>query len=183
MNVQYRGSSIIEVGLRLARGGSYITSTQNEPLIKNINNVVDLKQWDYNLEKEIDYSPFYAFKCHTYMPILFLFPQYFLDNFIASNGGNSFYEYYFEPTGKNGMVFFQFFHNDFDTGMKAKKEMEAKMKAQCEGLPLHWRQSTPGGSTIWTATVGIRWSWIAAPARPLSAWGWNSARPSPRATA
>ena len=29
----------------------------------------------YNLEKEIDYSPFYAFKCHTYMPILFLFPQ------------------------------------------------------------------------------------------------------------
>ena len=126
VNVQYRGPSIIEVGLRLARGGSYITSTQNEPLIKNINNVVDLKEWDYNLEKEIDYSPFYAFKCHTYMPILFLFPQYFLDNFIASNGGNSFYEYYFEPTGKNGMVFFQFFHNDFDKGMSAKKDMETK---------------------------------------------------------
>ncbi len=126
VNVQYRGPSIIEVGLRLARGGSYITSTQNEPLIKNINNVVDLKDWDYNLEKEIDYSPFYAFKCHTYMPILFLFPQYFLDNFIASNGGNSFYEYYFEPTGKNGMVFFQFFHNDFDKGMSAKKDMETK---------------------------------------------------------
>ena len=24
------------------------------------------------------------------------------------------------------MVFFQFFHNDFDTGMKAKKDMETK---------------------------------------------------------
>ena len=126
VNVQYRGPSIIEVGLRLARGGSYITSTQNEPLIKNINNVVDLKEWDYNLEKEIDYLPFYAFKCHTFMPILFLFPQYFIDNFIVNNGGNSFYEYYFEPTGKNGMVFFQFFHNDFETGMKAKKDMETK---------------------------------------------------------
>ena len=126
VNVQYRGPSIIEVGLRLARGGSYITSTQNKPLIKNINNVVELKEWDYNLEKEIDYSPFYAFKCHTFMPILFLFPQYFIDNFIVNNGGNSFYEYYFEPTGKNGMVFFQFFHNDFDTGMKAKKDMETK---------------------------------------------------------
>ena len=126
VNVQYRGPSIIEVGLRLARGGSYILSTQNESLIKNINNVVDLKDWDYNLEKNIDYTPFYAFKCHTYMPILFLFPQYFLDSFIVNNGGNSFYEYYFEPTGKNGMVFFQFFHDDFDTGMKAKKDMETK---------------------------------------------------------
>lgn len=126
VNVQYRGPSIIEVGLRLARGGSYITSTQNEPLIKNINNVVDLKEWDYNLEKEIDYSPFYAFKCHTFMPILFLFPQYFLDNFIIKYGANSFYEYYFEPTGRSGMVFFQFFHEDFDKGMSAKKEMETK---------------------------------------------------------
>jgi hypothetical protein len=126
VNVQYRGQSIIEVGLRLARGGSYITSTQNEPLIKNINNVMDLKEWDYNLEKEIDYSPFYAFKCHTSLPIVFLFPQYFLDSFILKHDCNSFYEYYFEPTGSSGMVFFQFFHEDFDKGMSAKKEMEMK---------------------------------------------------------
>ena len=32
-NVQYRGDKIIEVGLRLARGGAYIYSTQNYKLI------------------------------------------------------------------------------------------------------------------------------------------------------
>ena len=34
-NVQYRGEKIIEVGLRLARGGAYITSTKNIKLITN----------------------------------------------------------------------------------------------------------------------------------------------------
>ena len=32
-----------------------------------------------------------------------------------------FYEYYFEPAGKNGMVAFQFMHEDYKLGMKAKK--------------------------------------------------------------
>jgi hypothetical protein len=41
VNVQYRDDKIIEVGLRLARGGAYILSTKNKTLIDNINNVVD----------------------------------------------------------------------------------------------------------------------------------------------
>ena len=36
-----------------------------------------------------------------------------------------FYEYYFEPSGKNGMVVIQFMHKDFDKGMKAKKHFES----------------------------------------------------------
>ena len=35
VNAQYRDAKIIEIGLRLARGGAYIISTQNEALIKN----------------------------------------------------------------------------------------------------------------------------------------------------
>jgi Zn-dependent membrane protease YugP len=35
-----------------------------------------------------------------------------------------FYEYYFEPSGKNGMVVFQFMHTYFDEGMKVKKHIE-----------------------------------------------------------
>lgn len=35
-----------------------------------------------------------------------------------------FYEYYFEPAGKMGMVTFQFMHEDYEHGMKAKKHIE-----------------------------------------------------------
>ncbi len=35
-----------------------------------------------------------------------------------------FYEYYFEPVSKNKLCFFQFIHNDFETGMKVKKILE-----------------------------------------------------------
>ena len=35
-----------------------------------------------------------------------------------------FYEYYFEPSGKMGLVVFQFMHKDFEEGMKAKKHFE-----------------------------------------------------------
>jgi hypothetical protein len=36
-----------------------------------------------------------------------------------------FYEYYFEPAGKNGMVTFQFMHEDYESGMKAKNHIES----------------------------------------------------------
>ena len=32
-----------------------------------------------------------------------------------------FYEYYFEPSGKTGMVTLQFMHSNFEEGMKAKE--------------------------------------------------------------
>jgi hypothetical protein len=32
-----------------------------------------------------------------------------------------FYEYYFEPAGKNGMVAIQFMHKDFEKGYESKK--------------------------------------------------------------
>ena len=35
-----------------------------------------------------------------------------------------FYEYYFEPVGTNGMVFFQFMDDDFEHGMQTKREIE-----------------------------------------------------------
>ena len=53
VNVQYRGDKIIEVGLRLARGGAYILSTKNKYLIQNINNVVERNHWDYGLENKM----------------------------------------------------------------------------------------------------------------------------------
>jgi hypothetical protein len=35
-----------------------------------------------------------------------------------------FYEYYFEPVGTTGMVFFQFMDDNFERGMQTKQEIE-----------------------------------------------------------
>lgn len=124
VNVQYRDDKIIEVGLRLARGGAYILSTKNKYLIENINNVVDKGQWDYSMEEKMTYKPFYSFKCYTTAPMLYVYPQYVIDYVMKKHNAMPFYEYYFEPAGKKGMVTFQFMHENYEDGMKAKKHLE-----------------------------------------------------------
>ena len=125
-NVQYRGDKIIEVGLRFARGGAYIYSTNNLLLIKSINDLVNYNKWDYSIDRsEFDFTEFYSFKCYSETPITYIFPQYLLDAYMKSNGCKEFYEYYFEPSGSGlSMVFYQFLHEDFDKGMKIKKNIE-----------------------------------------------------------
>jgi hypothetical protein len=124
VNVQYRDDKIIEVGLRLARGGAYILSTKNTVLIENINDVVDNNKWTYGLDEQMRYKPFYSFKCYTSIPVLYVFPQYYLDYLMSKHDAMPFYEYYFEPAGKSGMVVAQFMHYDYDKGMEAKKHIE-----------------------------------------------------------
>jgi hypothetical protein len=46
---------------------------------------------------------------------------------MKNNGCMPFYEYYFEPTGKRSIIFFQFLHEDFEQGMKTKKKIEMYM--------------------------------------------------------
>ena len=123
-NVQYRGQVIIEVALRCARGGAYILNTKNKQLIKSINELCDDGTWDYNNTKDLRFEPYYSFKCFTTIPILYLYPQQILDLTMKLNGCLEFYEYYFEPSGKDGMVFLQFLHKDFNTGLKLKSAIE-----------------------------------------------------------
>ncbi len=123
VNVQYRNNTIIEVGLRLARSGAYIVAAQNPAILTNISNVVDKNFWDFSLQQQLDFQPFYAFKCAINIPILYLWPQYVLD-ILLKNVDKKFYEYYFEPLGGDGMVFLQFMHSDFDEGMRLKKKIE-----------------------------------------------------------
>jgi hypothetical protein len=124
VNVQYREDKIIEVGLRLARGGAYLLSTENAALITNVNNIFIKKEWDYNLAAEMKFKPYYVFKCFTELPIIYLFPQKLVDWYVRKHTARPFYEYYFEPTGQKGMVFFQFMDDDYEKGMKIKKEIE-----------------------------------------------------------
>jgi hypothetical protein len=124
VNVQYRDAKIIEVGLRFARGGAYLVSTENEALITNINNIFIKKEWNYNLTAEMRFKPFYVYKCFTTFPIVFLFPQKIIDWYIQQKTSRPFYEYYFEPVGTTGMVFFQFMDDDFERGMRTKQEIE-----------------------------------------------------------
>jgi len=51
-----------------------------------------------------------------------------LDYVMKKNNCKEFYEYYFEPEGKGmNMVCYQFLHEDFDKGMKLKKDLETIM--------------------------------------------------------
>jgi hypothetical protein len=128
VNVQYRDDKIIEVGLRLARGGAYILSTKNKYLIENINNVVDKGQWDYTIQEKMSFQSFYSFKCYSPIPVMYVYPQYVMDYIMTKYNSMPFYEYYFEPSGKRGMVVFQFMHTNFDEGMKAKKHIETMIQ-------------------------------------------------------
>jgi hypothetical protein len=129
VNVQYRGDKIIEVGLRLARGGAYIKSTNNVELVKNINLIIDKGTWNYEKAEKIKYKSFYSFKCYANFPIIFLFPQHYVDKVMQRYECKEFYEYYFEPSGKSGMVFLQFLNNDFKKGMECKNFLETTLLA------------------------------------------------------
>ena len=78
----------------------------------------------FHLQDQTDFEPYYALKCYTKAPILYIWPQYILDAIVRSQTSKPFYEYYFEPVGKEGMVFLQFMHDDLETGLKIKKRIE-----------------------------------------------------------
>jgi hypothetical protein len=124
VNAQYRDTKIIEISLRLARGGAYLVSTENAALITNINNIFIKNEWNHNLTSEMRFKPFYVYKCFTTLPIVFLFPRKIVDWFLQKHTKYPFYEYYFEPTGSTGMVFFQLMDDDFERGMATKRKIE-----------------------------------------------------------
>ena len=124
VNVQHRGGKIIEVGLRLARGGAYVIAAQCPALIANINNIVTKQFWDFSLQNKLEFKPFYVFKCFTILPIVYIFPQRLLDVLVRAQTTRPFYEYYFEPAGKEGMVFLQFMADDLQQGLTIKRRIE-----------------------------------------------------------
>lgn len=124
LNIQYRKNKIIEVGLRPARSGMYIIGADCPALSKNIYNVIDRNFWDESLESNLNFKPFYVYKCYTNIPVIYLWPQKIIDALMPTLSDMPLYEYYFEPVNNEGMVFFQFMHHDFDTGMKSKYILE-----------------------------------------------------------
>jgi len=125
VNVQYRADNIIEVGLRAARGGAYINSTGNEALINNINDLIDNNTWNHGIQEQMKFEPFWSYKCYIDIPLIYILPQYLLDLLMSYYQVKSFYEYYFEPNGKDGMVFLQFLHDDFEKGLKTQSQIES----------------------------------------------------------
>ncbi len=112
VNIQYRGKYIIEGGLRLARGGAYLQSTNNDNIINMINTIYDNNTYIYQNRDKLNFDPYYSFKCFTRMPIIYIYPQYIIDIFMKVFSTKPFYEYYFEPNGNDGCVFFQFLHTN-----------------------------------------------------------------------
>jgi hypothetical protein len=127
VNVQYRSNKIIEVGLRFARSGMYIESTHNKQLITTINHAWETGIWSFKNVNEFTFKPYYSFKCWSPFPVICLIPQHIIDFIMKYNHCMPFYEYYFEPTGKKSVIFFQFLHENFEQGMKTKKLLEMYM--------------------------------------------------------
>ncbi len=122
LNVQYRSTTIIEVGMRFARSGMYIESSAHKPLIDSINAMWKTKTW--SCREDLTIKPFYSFKCWSSIPVVCLVSQHVIDVIIYFFGAMPFYEYYFEPTGKHSIVFFQFLHRDFKKGMQLRYVLE-----------------------------------------------------------
>ena len=116
VNMQYRGEYIIEAGLRLARGGAYVQSMNNNEIVDMINTVYDHNTYVHRSRENLNFTPFYSFKCFTRTPIIYIFPQYVVDIFMKLFGVKPFYEYYFEPNENDGCVFFQFLHENKHIG-------------------------------------------------------------------
>jgi hypothetical protein len=127
VNVQYRDVKIIEVGLRFARSGMYLESTDNAHLIDAINQVPVTGTWDHKNDDKLAFEPFFSFKCWSPLPVCYLLPQYVMDGILYAGGSMPFYEYYFEPTGTHTLIFFQFMHRDFEKGMQVKRVIEQAM--------------------------------------------------------
>ena len=125
VNVQYRNNLIIEVSLRPARGGSYIKCTKNRNLVNSINKLYSDNKWSMMPKQELKYNPYYSFKCHTYLPIIYLPPHYLMEFICNHYETYDFNEYYFEKAGKKGCFFYQFNHKDFDKGMNCKSAIES----------------------------------------------------------
>lgn len=127
LNIQYRDDIIIEIGMRFARSGIYIESSDNKYIIENINHLWHNKEWKTNQDYKLTFTPYYSFKCWSPIPVFYLIPQHVIDFIMNTTGAKPFYEYYFEPTGKFSTVFFQFLHEDFNQGMKVKHLIERIM--------------------------------------------------------
>jgi hypothetical protein len=125
LNVQYRSTKIIEVGMRFARSGMYIESTNHKVLIEAINHLAETKTWI--CRETIVIEPFYSFKCWSPIPVFCLISQHIIDLIMKFGHSMPFYEYYFEPTGSHSIVFFQFLHKNFEEGMMLKELLERIM--------------------------------------------------------
>ena len=82
-----------------------------------INNLCNDETWDYDNSKDFYFTPYYSFKCFTVAPIVYLYPQHLLDMTMNSNDCLEFYEYYFESSGDDGMVFLQYLHEDYENDL------------------------------------------------------------------
>jgi hypothetical protein len=122
LNVQYRDTKIIEIGLRFARRGMYIESTQHKELIDSINHVWKHKTWNYRQDIVID--PFYSFKCWSPIPVVCMLPYHLIQFILHQYGALPFSEYYYEPINTRSTIFYQFLHRDFEKGMRLKKIIE-----------------------------------------------------------
>ena len=69
---------------------------------------------------------------------MYTWPQPVIDALMMPLTNRPFYEYYAAPTGKKGMVFFQFMHDDLEKGKSACRLIEALFYYTQYGMGAMW---------------------------------------------
>ena len=73
------------------------------------------------VNRKLEFDPYYSFKCFSKLPILYILPQYVTNHIFKDV---TYHDYYFEPAGKDGDVFYQFNCENYEKGMKKKKKLK-----------------------------------------------------------
>lgn len=78
VNLQYIDDKIIECGLRFDNGGNFIQYTDNDAIIKNINNFFESGKWEYLSKEKMDFQDRYLISCINSYPIVYYLPAPFI---------------------------------------------------------------------------------------------------------
>lgn len=116
LNIQYRGDTIIEVGLRFDGGGRFILVSQDAILINQINNFFENPK-PLNFRK---LKTSYVYKVSVLPPLLIVPPPFIIEHILPDNFK---YHYYLE-FGENKKSYLNIYTTNKELGKKKQKELE-----------------------------------------------------------
>lgn len=125
VNVQYRGTKIIEAGLRFDSGGNFIQWCGNSNILYNINNFMEKGVWKQLTNEEMHYNDKYYIVCVKSYPIVYYIPAPIL-LYISKKHNIEKCKFYIDRT-KNKISFFSMMDEDKEKLFRVKNQIEYLM--------------------------------------------------------
>jgi len=116
LNIQYRGNTIIEMGLRFDGGGRFIIVSQDEELINQINSFIENPK--HMTFKKLGKS--YVYKVSVLSPLIFLPPSFLIEHFLPKE----FKYHHYIDIGEKKKSYLNIYTTNNELGKKYQKKME-----------------------------------------------------------